>query len=205
MKDFTLKIYKELLLSIGSGDFTFLGYINNKNQNVILRHDVDRPPKNVIQMAKLENELGIKATYYFRVKPKLFDVNIISQVKKLKHEIGYHYEVLDKTKGDFSVAIEIFKREWELFRKWDAKTICMHGNPLSNFDNKKLWEKYEFKKYGVLGEAYNSVDFNEIEYITDTGRNLNNEKFSIKDKSTKELIALKGTRNLIDLIGQKKN
>ena len=69
-RDFTLKKYKELLLAIGLGDWTVRSYLSNRNQRAIIRHDVDRPPKNVLEMAKLESNLGIEATYYFRVKKK---------------------------------------------------------------------------------------------------------------------------------------
>lgn len=35
-----------------------------------MRHDVDRKPQNALRMAKLENDLGIKVTYYFRIITK---------------------------------------------------------------------------------------------------------------------------------------
>ena len=59
---------------------------------VILRHDVDRRPLNALTTAKLENELGIRGTYYFRIVPESFDETIIKQIAELGHEIGYHYE-----------------------------------------------------------------------------------------------------------------
>jgi hypothetical protein len=200
IRDFTLKKYGELLAALGPGDFTFHSYLNNENQSAILRHDVDRNPKYVIAMAKLENKRKVKATYYFRVKPNLFNREIISRVKKLGHEVGYHYEILDKARGNYSKAIELFKKEWMLFREWDAKTICMHGNPLSKIDNKSIWKEYDFKEYDVSGEAYTSVNFDYLEYLTDTGRCWNNDAFSVKDKAPRELFQLKGTENLIDLI-----
>lgn len=45
----------------------------------------------------------------------------------------------------------------------------MHGNPLSPRDNRELWKKYKFKDFGIIGEAYLSIDFNEVSYFTDTG------------------------------------
>lgn len=199
-RDFTLKKYEELLAALGPGDYTFYSYLNNKNQPAILRHDVDRNPKYVIAMAELENRRNVRTTYYFRVRPNLFKRDIMNRVKKLGHEIGYHYETLDKARGDRPKAIELFKNEWALFKEWDAKTICMHGNPFSKIDNKSIWKAHDFKEYGVSGEAYISVDFASIEYLTDTGRCWNNEAFSVKDRVSRELVQLKGTENLIDLI-----
>jgi hypothetical protein len=202
-RDFTLNKYKELLMAIGPGDYTVKNYLNNNNQFAILRHDVDRPPKNVLLIAQLEHELCIKATYYFRVKEKLFDLRIITQVKELDHEVGYHYEVLDKTKGDYNRAIKIFKDEWKLFKKWDAQTICMHGNPFSKYVNRDIWNVYDFKQYRVNGEAYLSINFNNRYYFTDTGRSWNSKFFSVKDKISNDLININNTDSLIKLIKDK--
>jgi len=197
--DFTLKKYSELLDAIGRGDYRIM---NNISKGSILRHDVDRSCSKALKMAKLEAGKKVKSTYYFRV-PKTFDTEIINEIYKLGHEIGYHYEALDKAKGDNKKAIELFKKEWALFKRWKAKTICMHGNPLTKWDNRDLWKKYDFKKLGVQAEAYLSVDFEKINYFTDTGRKWNNEKASVKDKTNAKLIPVKNTDELIIKIKKK--
>ncbi len=199
-RDFTLKKYKQLLNSIGPGNYTVQSYLKNGNQSVILRHDVDRPPKNVAIMAVLEAKIGIKSTYYFRVKPGLFNNEIIWKVKNLGHEVGYHYEVLDKARGDNEKAMRILKKEWQLFKEWGSKTICSHGNPLSPFVNKNIWKAYDLKKFDILGEAYLSIDFNKMKYISDTGRKWNSKDFSIKDKINSELIKIHNTDHLIKIL-----
>ena len=161
MRDFTLKKYTQLLSILGNGDFTTKNHFSN-GSNIILRHDVDRPPHNVIPMARLEYNNGIKSTYFFRVRPRLYNPEIISKVMSLGHEIGYHYEVLDKARGDYQKAIQIFENEWKLFKTWNSVSICMHGNPLSKYINKDIWKKYDFSIFGVLGEAYISIDFSNI-------------------------------------------
>lgn len=198
--DFTLKKYKQLLEAIGSGDYRLIRKISRGN---ILRHDVDKSLQNALIMAELESRLGIKTTYYFRV-PATFSPAIINQIYNLGHEIGFHYECLDKAKGDYKKAVEIFEREWKLFRKWNSKTICMHGNPLSKFDNRDLWKKHDFKKFGIKAEAYLSVDFSKIDYFTDTGRAWNKESASVKDKTGEKLMQIKNTDQLISLIKNKK-
>ena len=148
---------------------------------IMLRHDVDRNAKNALKMAELENGFGITATYYFRMKEEVFKPAIIKEMAGMGHEIGYHYEVLDKTKGDLEKAIRIFEDELKEFRKiCDVKTICMHGNPLSKWVNKDLWKKYDFKDFGIIGEPYLSIDYTKVLYLTDTGRRWNS-KFSVKD------------------------
>lgn len=67
---------------------------------IILRHDVDRLPGNALKTARLEHELGIPASYYFRAVPESWDEAIIRKIAGLGHEIGYHYKNLSACKGD---------------------------------------------------------------------------------------------------------
>ncbi|WP_367343962.1 hypothetical protein [Methanomethylovorans sp.] len=154
----------------------------NKSRIVILRHDVDKDPNLALKMAKIEYLYGIRSTYYFRYKRGVFDSNIIKNISNMGHEIGYHYEVLDKAKGDYFLAMEIFKEELKCLRNIaEVSTICMHGNPLTPWVNKDIWKKYNFEDFGILGEAYLSLNFNDIYYFTDTGRSWNSSKYSVKD------------------------
>ncbi len=201
MVDFTLNMYSELLKVINYNDCTIRSYLIN-NHPIILRHDVDRSLNNALKMAKLEAKYNLSSTYYFRVH-KTFDIYTINKIAKLGHEIGYHYECLDKAKGNVKKALNIFKKELSLFKKWGVKTICMHGNPLSRWDNRDMWKENKFKDFGVLGEAYLSIDFNKMPYFTDTGRSWNSN-FAVKDRTGKGLQKINGTEDLINKIKLKK-
>ncbi|MGK9369469.1 hypothetical protein ACSSWA_11265 [Melioribacter sp. Ez-97] len=63
-----------------------------------------------------------------------------------------------------------------------VKTICMHGSPLSKWDNKKVWEKYDYKEFGIIGEPYFDINWKEVLYLTDTGRRWNGNNVNIRDK-----------------------
>ena len=75
-RDFNLKIYKELIHSLKNNNYSFSTFASfdqqNHYKNIILRHDVDRTPQNALQMAKLEKELDVAGTYYFRIIPESF-------------------------------------------------------------------------------------------------------------------------------------
>ena len=185
--DFTFAKYRELCETIEQSKYTaltFNQYFSLKNipeKFIMLRHDVDRKPEKALKMAELENDLGIISTYYFRMKEEVFIPEILKEIANMGHEIGYHYEVLDKAEGDIEKAIRIFKDELNEFRKiCDVKTTCMHGNPLSKWVNKDIWKKYEFEDFGIIGEPYLSIDYKKVLYLTDTGRRWNS-KFSVKD------------------------
>jgi hypothetical protein len=185
--DFTLVKYKELCTTIVESDYTTLTFNRYFSSNslpdkfVIIRHDVDRKPEQALKMAQIEKDLRITSTYYFRKTSRVFKPDIIKAIIDLGHEIGYHYEVLDQAKGDFEKGMRIFEQELKDFRKiCDVKTICMHGNPLSRWYNRDLWKRYDFRDFGIIGEPYLSIDYKNIFYLTDTGRNWNS-RFSMKD------------------------
>lgn len=111
--DFSLAMYAEICKTLRPHNVvTVLNYISDETESpcIIMRHDVDKDPKNAVNMAKLEYEYGIKSTYYFRY-PYTFNIKVMSQIHELGHEIGYHYEVLDKAGGDCYKAVILFQKE----------------------------------------------------------------------------------------------
>lgn len=189
--DFSLAMYAEICKVLRSHNVvTVQHYLSNKLDYpcIILRHDVDRDPQNALAMARLEYEYGIKSTYYFRY-PHTFNIIIMKKIFSLGHEIGYHYEVLDKAKGDFLKAITFFQEELDIFRKYfPVKTVCMHGNPLTKWDGRDIWHLFDFRDFGLLGEAFLSCSDISI-YLTDTGRNWNGannfkDKLQVKNEDT---------------------
>lgn len=207
--DFTLGKYRELCSALLENHYvplTFSEYLENgiklssDSKFAIIRHDVDRKPFNALKMAELENEMGVRSTYYFRY-PYTFKVELIKRIIDLGHEIGYHYEVLSKANGDHEKAKELFEKEFGKFREiYDVKTICMHGSPLSKYDNRDLWTAYNFTSFGIIGESYLSLG-KDVDYFSDTGRNWNsrNKKRDFIPGKV-ERFSVDSTADLIDLI-----
>lgn len=188
-RDFTVASYKNLLNAfVYSGYYcsTYLDFVTSRspqNRTVILRHDVDDRPENSVQFAEIEASLGLLGTYYFRNVKESFDAEKIKKIADFGHEIGYHYEDLSLSKGDCVAAIQSFERNLTLFREfYPVKTICMHGSPMSRFDNRDIWKIYDYRKYGIIAEPYFDTDFNDVFYISDTGRGWNNVCASVRDK-----------------------
>ena len=144
--NFTPTKYKTLLKRLKNAGYafqTFSGFIENppETKTLILRHDIDKLPANALKMAQLEYDMGIKATYYFRVVSCAWDEDVIRQIVSLGHEIGYHYEDLNITKGDHEKAIQHFEKQLARLRTfYPVKTICMHGSPMSKQDNREVRE-----------------------------------------------------------------
>lgn len=196
MTDFTIKSYSELICALAAKYHRVCSVIeftdSPKKQSIALRHDIDRRPQNAMKMAELEAEAKITATYYFRSIRSVFKPEIIQQISDLGHEIGYHYENLSYVGGKhkdisrerlFEMAIEDFEKNLGKFREIvPTKTICMHGSPLSKYDNRELWKVYDYRDYGIVGEPYFDIDFNKVLYLTDTGRAWNTSGGNVRDK-----------------------
>ena len=194
MRDFTLKAYKvylKLLAKKYSNIITFDQYfsaITPPNTFCILRHDVDRNPENALKMARIEHDMGICSTYYFRTKRHVFKSGIIRKIKRLGHEIGYHYESWADYKGDPEKSLFDFEQNLKRLRcHVPVNTIAMHGRPLTGFDNRDLWknehrENLLNKHFNIKGEVYLHIDYSNIAYISDTGRNWTCTDSNIQDR-----------------------
>ncbi len=213
--DFTVKKYSSLLKAlINQGyDFqTFDEFLSKpKSKSIVLRHDVDLMPKNSLKFAQIQAENGVKGVYYFRAVKESWDDAIIKEIHNLGHEIGYHYENLTTSKGDVDAAVKDFELNLEKLRKLaPVTTICMHGSPLSKYDSKAIWDKYNYSDFGIIGEPYFDVNFKQVFYITDTGRKWDGDKVSVRDKvdsgftqsfsTTDEIIESANQGNLPDKI-----
>lgn len=203
--DFTIQKFHSLCETIAGTyqTITMAEYMDNQypDRFVLMRHDVDRIPGHALDTAHIEHELGIKATYYFRSTRSVFRPDIIRQISDMDHEIGYHYETLSEANGDHDKAIEMFQSHLDTFRTvCDVRTICMHGRPLSKYDNRDLWNTHDFRDFGITGEAYLSAG-DDLNYFSDTGRswsNRNSLRDFIPDKTEK--FTIDTTDDLIRLI-----
>ena len=206
--DYSVTKYKELCISIIESNFTtctvndFLTSSALNKSVVIFRHDVDRAPEQALVIAQEEAKLNINSTYYFRSIQNVFITEIIQEIAKLGHEIGYHYETLAECKGDFKKAIDLFEKELTMFRTlYPVTTISMHGRPLSKFDNRDLWKKFNFTDYGITGECYLSIDYSKVLYLSDTGRTWHPTRYNVRDKVTgQKSPELDTTKDLINYI-----
>ncbi|MFP4026061.1 MAG: hypothetical protein ACLFVR_16185 [Thiohalospira sp.] len=236
MMDFTEKMYQQILVALKNNGYSFMriqDFLKAEKlpeKFVVIRHDVDLSPVVQLRFAKIEEELDVFSSYYFRYIEEIFKPEIMDDIYKIGHEIGYHYEVITKTKGDKEKAVELFKTELDEFKKrWDTQTICPHGgsfNPefnaynlssiikntpkflfnkkslFSNWVNFNIWENYRFEDFGLLGDAYDSIDFKNILYLSDTGMSWKKKykRLDHVDSEVNKTVDVKNSRHLIQLI-----
>jgi hypothetical protein len=137
-------------------------------------------------MKKRKNKLQRSRDAMFHllgyIKPKLFSKQyaISNKTRSNQHPATSNQQPIDR-------AYQLFRHHLEQFRQYyPVKTICMHGNPKSPFDSRDIWQEYNYRNLGILGEPYFDIDFNEVFYLTDTGRRWDGWKVSIRDKDEAE-------------------
>ena len=203
MRDFTLQRYREYLVALKghferSHAFQELIGVPLPSRFLALRHDVDRKPHRALAMAEVEHALGFVASYYFRV-PYTFNCTIIKSIEALGHEVGYHYENLSDTDGDMNAALEDFGVKLAKLRTVaQVSTCCMHGRPLKPFDNRDIWRdpvRHALLKdrFGILGELYLDIEYTDIAYINDTGRNWTSGRANRRDHVASSIAASFGS------------
>lgn len=210
MRDFTFRSYSSLVETLRNKGYSFKNihqYIEKPDlRSVVLRHDVDSWPRNALRMAQIEASEGIASTYYFRRSWQSFSEKVLTAIRDLGHEIGYHYEDLASFNGDYMKAIKSFERNLVYFRKYyPIKTIAMHGRPLSQWDSKDLWKEFDYRDYGIVTEPYLDIDYTQVAYLTDTGNCWDGEQFSVRDHVRSDFkISAHSTNDLIGLINRDK-
>jgi len=184
-RDWTIGKYKELCEVATESGREVMGVgeyltITSPERKLVIRHDIDLSCKSAFPIAGLESCYQFRTSYYFR--KRTFDPKIVYEISSLGHEIGYHYEVLDRSKGNFDVAKDLFTEELNLFRKEaDIKTVCAHLNPVTVFDNRDFWKEYRLEDFGLIGEAYLSMNSGKTMYFTDTDRTWEETDYEFKD------------------------
>lgn len=69
-----------------------------KERAIILRHDVDLSVEYALQMARIENEACVSATYFFMVTSEFYNLfnplnrKMLLEISNLGHEIGLHWD-----------------------------------------------------------------------------------------------------------------
>lgn len=175
---FSLGYYSRMvsnLLQAGRTPITVAEAIGKRSDSatscLVLRHDVDRLVARSVAMARLEAEINVRSTYYFRCsKNGRFPHHAIRAIADFGHEVGYHYETLSQFAGNRQYAVDAFVRNLARFRTVAAcQSVSMHGAPLSRFDNQDLIEHVDLKALGLEGDAVRDMKHLNPIYFTDTG------------------------------------
>ena len=94
---FELRHYAELLDAARAGGYRFAFFDREPERgDLLLRHDVDMSLDAALQMAELEAEAGVGATYFLMTRSEFYNldarsgVDAIERLRALGHRVGLH-------------------------------------------------------------------------------------------------------------------
>ena len=116
---FTHSWYKNIIELAKKQGYSFCDYsnYNRYDKEIILRHDVDMSLEKAVEMAKIENELGVSSTYFVLMFTNFYNVggnrerHLIKELVRLGHNVGLHFDDTvycsekDRRSFDYSKAI----------------------------------------------------------------------------------------------------
>lgn len=187
--EFTYKAYSIMIKKLYCSNYNICLYndYNNYERIAILRHDVDNSLIKALELAKFENSLKIKSTYFVLLSTDFYNIASIKSLKIIKniislgHEIGLHfdekkYNVFKDEEWEDSISYAI-QNELEIMEnliQTPIKVVSMHR------PSKKLLG-YDLK-IGDIINTYSSEFFNGFKYISDSRREWKENVMNIIDE-----------------------
>jgi len=170
---FTIDHYKEILRLARDLGFEFIlhkdSFVEDR-KDIIWRHDVEFSPVQALKMARMESELGIRATYFWQTHCDMYNVyhkffsDILREMKSLGHHIGLHFDshFWDvKDAAQLCRCIEIDKDYFEKVFDLQIDTFSFHNtNPFV-----LSCEEY---RYGGLINVYSRFFKDHYQYCADS-------------------------------------
>ena len=171
-EDFTEKNYVKLI-KIAKKNYSFELYgSSTKRQHVLWRHDVDVSVHRALCLAKIEHQLSVKATYFFRLHSEFYNIfekpiyEIINQILHLGHQIGLHFDM------DFYTAIKTKKQLQNklLFEKKILEQLFYKQIIVFSFHNPEMGNALKFDDNKISGmiNTYGKTMKNNYGYCSDS-------------------------------------
>lgn len=194
MLDFSLEGYYELLSAYKEAGYSFCGfeeidsYLAKKSPFVVLRHDIDISLRPALEIARIEYEQGVQATYFVLLSSPFYNLlsssnaDLIAQIHRYGHQIALHVDLIPYG-GDCASAlmeIDILSRFYPYI---NTQVASLH----SPCDLNKL----PIASFHQLHNVYGSFLRKELAYISDsTGRWLHCHPFDSEAFYTQKPVQL---------------
>jgi hypothetical protein len=165
--------YFELMQGFVKAGFCFCHFseINEKLQYnmpfLVLRHDIDIDLRSALEIARIENEMGIKSTYFISLRTPFYNAlsnhnhKILEEIYKLGHDVATHVECEEDNK--FSGVIKDINtlKQFNIFLNSEIASLHSPGN-LKRFANNDITLPKEAEN------VYGAILRGELEYISDS-------------------------------------
>lgn len=152
-------------------DMRFCDFVHSDSveKYFILRHDVDFSPAAALNMAKLEVEIGVRASYFLLFTSDNYNLlseqhrDLPRQLVDLGHEVGLHYDVAAYAKLGRAPLVDSLIAEAEFLGNLTGikvKSIAMH--------NPSIYGEDPFRNEPRFINAYADRFTKDISYLSDS-------------------------------------
>jgi hypothetical protein len=172
LKDFTYLEYRNLLERLRESRTNlcfsdFRGPVH-PDRFYLLRHDVDFCPQRALEMARVEAELKVRATYFLLLSATTYNllapelIAIPRQLVALGHEVGLHYD-LRALEAAGSPVLPLIQDQARLLGNiagTEIRAVCMHNPSTDGTD--------PLRHTGAFVNAYEAAFTEDIFYASDS-------------------------------------
>ncbi|MDQ2903652.1 MAG: hypothetical protein ABI456_03730 [Ktedonobacteraceae bacterium] len=174
MHEFSLATYRHLLLAFESAGYAFCQFeeikqrLAAKEPFVVLRHDIDISLRAALEIAHLEHELGVQATYFVTFHSPFYNLlswsnaRTLSQIHQLGHQIALHLDFMacEEQYIDALAEIDIL-----------AQYYPYSNTQLASLHSPSNLELFPIESFRQLQNVYGTIFSKEMTYLSDsTGR-----------------------------------
>lgn len=172
--EFTYLAYEKLIKQLKDKGYKFCDYTNyiDENKVVILRHDIDTSLNKALEIARLENSLGVSAYYFVLLSTDFYNINsekslkILKEIRQLGGKIELHFDEKKynlKSKEDY---IKYVNYELDILSKILEEKIDV----VSMHRPSKDFLEMDLKIPNVIN-SYQKKFFNDFKYVSDSRMN----------------------------------
>jgi hypothetical protein len=170
--EFSLVHYREILAFVAehyeSLPFSHRERSRGARPRIFMRHDLDHSLALAVQMARIEADAGVRATYFVQLHADSYCATSLGQVARVRelmdlgHEVGLHYDTGYYARYAKDVR-RAFQRDLEMLSDVAGAPIVSvsRHNPL---DSASLGEISDLARF----DAYSSAFTKDLKYISDS-------------------------------------
>ena len=172
--EFTLDRGRSIIERLRESGYSFRAYDDEiAAGDVLLRHDVDLSPDRAVEMARIERDLGISATYFFLLSTPLYNPfegrtrEAIREIDRLGHDVGLHFSThqhwsAERPPGEDELADRVHDEQAAL------ATVAPDPVSIVSFHAPPDWVLD--RTFAGFQSTYEPRFFEAIEYVADSGQ-----------------------------------
>lgn len=172
--EFTYRWYREFLRWLGAEGRRFRSFEDPVSRgDVRLRHDVDLSVERALRTARIEAELGVRATYFVLLTSPLYNPleaetrDLIREIEALGHDVGLHFSTHEYWSTDdppeaaeLEARVDDERSVLATVAEDPVSTLSFHVPPEWVLD----------RRFDGFRSAYEPAFLSEMEYHADSGQ-----------------------------------